>query len=147
MSASAREALVVAIVARLRADANLRSLVAGSDGEAKVFDQVDADTAFPYVYVGPLSLTRDPDEGHCSPVRAARVRIFSVSQAFGRMQAAEIGQAVEDCLTDAMLSVDPPYVATRRLVFVQSGDVIEPDDPKAVFADFETTLAWPAKGD
>lgn len=145
---SPREALLAAIVAKLAASAAVVAIV-GRDraGNARVYDEVPpgedkgGETGdITYVYVGPINF--GPNLVSCGQARLARVRVFAMSEHFGRVKVAELGHAVFTALDDAALTLDAPYRATEPLQVTADGDVIEPDDPKSVFVDATTVLAW-----
>lgn len=138
---SPREALLSFVVATLVADAGVAEfpgLVVGTD--LKVFDQVPEGTQGPYVYVGPMNMSRLA-QGDCGRGATVRLRIFAVSTAFGRLEAAELGFRVAAAL-DGLTPVLGPDMTATTIDVVQDGDVIDPADPKAVFVDIETVVQW-----
>lgn len=138
---SPREALLAAVVDLIKADPSIAAFPGLAVGaELKVFDQVPEATAGPYVYVGPINFTRLA-QGDCGRAATVRLRIFAVSVAFGRLEAADLGFLVAAALDGVTPALGPGLAATS-LEVVQDGDVIEPIDPKAVFIDLETVVQW-----
>lgn len=135
---SAVEALVQALVARLKDDGRVKALVG-----ARVFDEVPGDDnpRTPYIYVGPAT-GRRIEMGSCGRSRETRVRIFAVSTKFGRADVWAVIDAIFRALDNAddLVLAAPYSTSGDSLRFIQDGDVFEPPTPKSAFIDFTTTL-------
>lgn len=132
------EALQSAVIAKLKAADPVKALVA-----ARIFDEAPSDKAKPappYIYLGPVNRQRI-EAGSCSSIFRATFRLFAVSTEFGRREAWAVIDAVTEALDSQEISLPLPYATIGDLVkLVSDGDVIEPLNPKATFADYTVTL-------
>lgn len=128
-------ALLDAVTAALKADQSVTAVVNGA-----VLDEVPADRSPvkpPYVYVGPINST--PIDA-CATAWRLRMRLYAVSTAFGRRQAWDLAYAVRHALDGLELNLAAPLEAVDPIGVIQSGDVINPANPKTAFLDIEVTV-------
>lgn len=141
---SPREALIAALVARLKADESVQALAPRDVDGVKVYDGVPSKKTPAYVQIGPVNFTIEFDPGGgCGIVLLARFRIFAVTVDFGRHAAGALGFACFQSLHEHQLTLADPYVSSRAIAYRQDGDVIDPSEPSAVFYDFEAPVGWP----
>lgn len=104
-----------------------------------VFDQIPTDTKPPYVYIGPAGRTRLVDD--CYQVWTMRLRIYVIYTAWNRTQVWEAAEAMIQLLDLHQFALPDPYSQQEPLKITQAGDVIDPNAPKSVFVDLQTTIA------
>lgn len=125
---SAELALQGAIVSTLYADAALLALTgprkpSAATLEAKVYDRVQPDTAYPYVSIGEIQALDDGTP--CIDGLEVFATLHVWSNKPGKVEAARIVHAVRAALHDKPLSLDEPY----RLVLIEHQDTRIFDDP------------------
>jgi hypothetical protein len=123
-------ALINAIRAKLKAS-NINEI-----GD-KVFDQVP-DVKPPYIYIGPAGRRRMVTE--CYQAWTQRVRTYIVYTTWNRTQVWETAETVIQLLDLIEFELAMPYVQAEALNIVQADDVIDPNAPKSVFVDLQTTI-------
>lgn len=126
-------ALTAALVTALQADATVSSLVG-----ANVFDVAPTTTQAPYVYIGPVTGQRL--ENGAYQMWLARARVYCVSTSFGRDNAWAIIDAISRALDLQTLALDANFIMNEALRDEQSGDVVQPNDPKMTFVDFTCAI-------
>ena len=125
---SAVAALTDALVAVLRADAGIASLVGGN-----VYDRVPPNTVPPWIYLGPAGTRRMAND--CYRAWEITARIFCVTTDFGRDLAWAIAEAVDVALDNTMPELAPGYTLGAHLVMAASGDIVDPTKPQSIFTD------------
>jgi uncharacterized protein DUF3168 len=103
----------------------------------KVFDQVP-DVKPPYIYIGPAGRTRMVTD--CYQAWTQRVRTYVVYTTWNRTQVWETAETMIQILDLIEFELAEPYVQSEPLNIVQAGDVIDPNAPKSVFVDLQTTI-------
>lgn len=109
-----------AIVAALRADAGLVALLGSPP---RIYDDPPRDTAFPYVSLGPATLSDDDtatERGHVH-----RLHLDLWSRQGGRKEVRAILASVEAVLHDAALSLDGHRLINLRYEFA---DIFRDED-------------------
>lgn len=128
-------ALQGAIKAILQADAGVSAKI------GRLYDEVPADRApatTPYAYVGAVNRKRREESGR---VWTVTMRLFVVTDEFGRADAWSIAHAISAALdTGEEPELAPPFAAADALRVTQAGDVVEPGSEKSVFLDVQTTI-------
>lgn len=128
------EALQIAIIDVLKADAAVKHLVGG-----RIYDEAPSDKdkpKTPYIHLGPVNRQRI-EAGNCSSAFRATLRLFAVSTEFGRLEAWAVIDACTEALDGREIVLALPYSTLGDPVrLVSEGDVIQPLDPKATFADY-----------
>ena len=136
--ASAELELQGAIVARLRADATVASLVNG-----RIYDSVPANPVFPYVTIGPID--SNEDDADCITSMDVAQQIDCWSRATGFPECKKVVDAVRAALHDYSLDL-----ATNALVFFEHRTTRITRDPDGITSHgilgFEASIERHSKG-
>lgn len=134
------EALRVATIAHLKADAAVADIVA-----AKIYDEAPrdnrghpSDAQAPFIYFGAIGWRRV--ELGCNRGYDTALRLYAVSTKFGRGQVWRLHEAMIAALDGAELTLQGGHVMTPYTTSA-GGDVIGPLSPKECFLDLRTQLS------
>ena len=133
---SAVEALQGAIIDLLRTAPALAELTAG-----RVYDEAPGDQDRPdppYAYVAAVNKTRH--ELGCGAGWNVRMRFYVIGTDFGRVKLWKIIEIMTRLLDEFEPILDGPFRTHDRITVSQSGDVIEPTNPKSAFIDLVTIV-------
>ena len=133
--ASAVTAFSDAIFAILKADSGVLAALGGKPQVYDVVPQKNVGIVMPWVYLVPAG-TKRLEDGCCRGWEI-RLRIFCATSDFKRDTAWTIADAVDLALDHQSPVLDPAsgFSLSDDLRMVESGDIIDPDKPRAVFVD------------
>ena len=120
MAEDSQFALQTAIYDALRTDATLITLAGdgASPERAKVYDQVEQDTAFPYVVIGPT--TTLPWDSKTSDGMEHLFDVFTLSRYGGLKEIKDMMAAVVDALDNVTLTVTGHTLVLLQFTFGQT---------------------------
>lgn len=128
-------ALQAAIVTILRDAGALDPLIGD-----KVFDEVPETAAPPYIYLGPINRTRF--ETGCDPLWTVRMRLYVISEDFGRLQGWDVIDAMARTLEGQFPDLSASGHAVQEPIrVIQAGDVVDPQALKSMFLDVTAVVA------
>ena len=126
-------ALINAIRTRLKNDAAVVAFVGQN-----VFDQIPEATKPPYIYIGPAGRSHIVQD--CYQIWVQRLRIYVIYTSWNRTEVWEASEAVVQSLYEIELDLADPFAAEEPLNVIQAGDNVDPNAPKSVFIDVQTTI-------
>jgi len=135
-------AFKTALVDALLADAGCAARLG-----SRIYDETPMDlrgdaadlTASPWAYLGPIALSRV--ESDCGPAWLARVRVYAGSTAAGRNEAWDAMDAIASALEGRTLTLASPAAQAQVAYVILAGDVIDPINPKLVYADISAVVS------
>lgn len=124
------------VVAALQDDPAVEALVA-----RRIFDETPGMTVAPYIYIGEIN--RQRVEIGCGKVATLRMRIYVVSTDAGREEAWQVEEAIWQALDGHQVepSEGQPWIMQGQIDALQSGDVVEPLNPKSTVVEVTATFA------
>lgn len=126
------------VTALLLADPAVAAIV----GE-KIFDELPAHErqggpAPPWVFFGPVNRRRL--ETGCARTWIVTSRLFAASTAFGRREAWQLTDAMNEALEGAEPDLGDDFAIVEEIRCIQAGDAVLPGSPKTVFLDITATI-------
>lgn len=124
-----------AVEQALKADPGIASLVVD-----RVFNFVPStDTPSPWIYVGGIVATPDPNA--CGQQWTVQMRVYALSTAFDPDAVWPLLDAIRQALDGQSLPMPDGMAQTLAIAILSVGDVVDPQQPASAFLDLTAMVA------